>query len=124
MANVNRITQLAKGCLKVELLTTEGTLLSDPTGKIVGRWALHVVNGGANPGSFVPKLRAKGSELASGEWVSPEYYKVTTGPTAIASGTAVTAENIYEVLCNGTELILDYTADTHGMTVYAVPCTG
>jgi hypothetical protein len=116
---------LAKGCLKVTLDTTGGYEgLSDPTGKLVGRWVLHVVNGGANPGSFIPKLRAKGSSLASGEWRSPEYYNKATGSTAITAATPVTAEAIYEVLCDGCELILDYTADTHGMTVYAVPVTG
>lgn len=116
----NRVdTTTRSGTYKVTLDTTGDVQLPGSEEDTISTWVLHVVNGGANPGSFIPKLKVAGSGLASTEYISPEYYKASTGSTAITTGTAVTTEDIYKIVADGCDVHLIYTADTHGMIVWA-----
>lgn len=90
---------------------------------VVSKWRLHVKTGGALPGSFIPKIRATGSGLTGSDLISPVYYKDSDTAT-ITGGTAVTTNDVYEIVTDGCDLYLDYTSDSDGMIVYCKPVIG
>lgn len=122
-AKTDIVTTLAgDGLSKVITLATSGTYkLPNPQPGSVCSYVLHVVHGGASPGTFIPKLAGIG--VSSSEVISPVYTSVAS-TTAVSAGTAISAEGIYTVPCDGCDLYLVFTASTHSVTVTAHPVIG
>ena len=119
----NKREALEGGGWKWTLNTTATVECGNIHHGVVSKWRLHVKLGGASPGSFVPKIRATGSGLTGSDLIAPVYYKDTDTAT-ITAGDSVDANDVYEVVCDGCDLFLDYTSGADGMIVYCKPVVG
>lgn len=120
----NKITTSDAGVQVITLDTTGTVNLRNAFGTSkIGSWRLQVVPGGASPGSFVLKQRLAGTNLSGANWLTMIFYDDSTS-TVQSAGTTVSAAKILTVIADRTDVQLDYTAATHGMTVYAVPANG
>jgi hypothetical protein len=120
----NHITPTGRGGSRIVTLDTTGALnIGNVHDRYGGSFILHVKAGGASPGSFVPKTRVTGSGYSSSEYQAPVYWNYNSD-TLVTAGTAISAEGVYGIPCDGQELILDYTSDVDGMEVIAIPSIG
>jgi hypothetical protein len=97
-------------------------VLGQPVPGYVSSWILHVKGTGA-AGSFVPKLIVSGADALGADPIAPIYWSVAA-EAMIAATTAVSADGIYGVACDGCDLVLTYTSDTGSMLVVAYPVVG
>jgi hypothetical protein len=109
-------------CQQITLDTTGTYKLGQPVNGAVSSWILHV-KGTGTPGSLVLKLAVTGSGLTDSDLKAPVYWAVDD-ESMVASGTAITTDNIYGVACDGCDLFLDFTEDTGSMAIYAYPILG
>jgi len=119
----NIILPIEGGAQKVTLTASETVILGNSNAGKVSKWMIHAKVGGASPGSCIPKKRVRGSGLTGTDLIAPVYYKDTSS-TEIASGTAITANDIYEVVVDGCDLALVYTTGADGMILYCIPVIG
>lgn len=119
MANV--IVSEAGKPYTVRLDTTGTVNLGDAAEGVVGSWILQV--SGTYSGSLVLRKKIVKSTVADAS--APEtYYEEFGDGTAVNSGTAITADGLFKVPCDGCCLILDYTATSGTMIVECVPLLG
>jgi hypothetical protein len=123
----NRKTQLSSGCKKLTLDTTatgaSAIELTDGDNEVASSLRFQVVPGGAAPGSIVVRTRIRGSSLTNTDLASPIVYRDSTD-TAIASGGSITAADVYTVITDQLEALVEYTSGADGMTLYYWPMKG
>lgn len=92
--------------------------------EVVGKFRIKSKKGGASPGSLVLKTRPTGTTYTGADCAQPIYYRDGSS-TAIAGGTAISGtDDIYEVIVDGCDLLVDYTSSTHSLTVTFKPVVG
>lgn len=119
----NRVETLSTGVKKIILDTTGALFIGNSDSGRVSKWRLHAKMGGATPGSAVPKLALTGSGLTGTDLIAVVYYK-DSDTSAVTAGTGITANDIYEVVCDRCDLWLDFTDGADGMIIYAQPVLG
>lgn len=111
------------GTQKVTLDTNGTVTVGNADTSRVSKWIIHAKVGGASPGSVIPKKAVRNSGLSGTDLIAPVYYK-DTDSAEITSGTAITANDIYEVVVDGCDLHLVYTSGADGMILYCRPMIG
>lgn len=119
----NTIEVLEGGGKRVNLTQSETVFLYNADASRVSKWIIHAKMGGASPGSVIPKKRARGSGRTGTDLIAPIYYK-DTDSAEITSGTAITANDIYEIIVDGCDLALVYTTGANGMVLDCIPVKG
>ena len=124
MANSDLVLIGNAGVKRITLDTTGTVNIRNAFGSSkIGSWRIQTVPGGAFPGSLVLKQRLHGSDLSGANWLTMIYYDDSTS-TVASAGAAITTAKILTVVADRTDVQLDYTSGSDGMTVYVSPLNG
>lgn len=113
----NSVVTNSQGITVVTLDTTAVVAIGNADSTRVSKYRIHAKMGGGSPGSAIPKIRLTGSGLTGSDLISPVYYK-DSDTAAITAGTAITTNDMYEVVCDRCDLFFDYTSGASGMVLY------
>lgn len=112
---------LTTGPLTVRLDTTGTLSLGNADEGLVGTWVLQV--SGTFSGSLVLRKKVWRSTVANASAATTIYQNFASG-SDVAAGTAITGAGLFKVLCDGCELVLDYTATSGTMVIECIPLAG
>ena len=101
---------------------TESIILGYGSTGVVSRWIVQVKGSGWT-GTLTAKARAEQSGLASADWKNIPYTDRTTGNTVV-SGTAISADGLFEFDASGVDIILSHAWTAGTVTLYCHPVVG
>lgn len=119
MPNTQSVT--STGVMTVRLDTTGTWNVGNISPTVVGSWVFQI--SGTFSGSLVLRKKVRRSTVADASAPTTVYENFATGAT-VSAGTAITAAGLFKVLCDGCDLVLDYTATSGTMVLEMIPLEG
>ena len=107
---------------RITLAATGAASLGDVAPDSVGTWVVHI--SGTWVGSLVPKGYVAGNGLTASDAAQLGYRPPDSSTLVDPGSTAITANGVYLIPCDGLFCLLDWTRTSGSLVIDAVPVRG